>query len=312
LVPAEKYTEFVNKEIHKKYKKAVPEDVTKVESEHAKTARELDLEDRIFKTAPRDCFITLKDHKEDFATNPKLRLINPAKPELGKIAMQIIDNVVKQIRAKNKLKQAISTSDVTEWFKNITDKKFLKFINWDIDNFYASITPTILEQALDWASQYVDITPQQRKIILQSSKSFLYFANQSWVKKGDVNFDIGMGAYHGAQVCKLIGLSMMSRLAHIKDLNLIIYRDDVLGVTRATSRQQEKMRQAIVKTFSDYGLSITIFINLKAVNFLDVTLNLEENTFRPYRKPGDRPLYVDSQSNHPPLVLKNIPAGIER
>ena len=139
------------------------------------------------------------------------------------------------------------------WFKNITDKKFLKFINWDIDNFYASITPNILEQALDWSSQYVDITPQQRKIILQSSKSFLYFANQSWVKKGDVNFDIGMGAYHGAQVCELIGLFMMSRLAHIKDLNLIIYRDDVLGVTRATSRQQEKMRQAIVKIFSDYG-----------------------------------------------------------
>ena len=210
LVPAEKYKEFVDQEIHKKYKKAAPKDINKVNSEQKRTAVELDLEDRIFKTASRDCFITLKDHKEDFANNPKVRLINPAKPEIGRIAMKIIDNVVKQIRAKNKeLKQAISTSDVTEWFENVKDKKFLKFINWDIDNFYASITPTILEQSLDWASQYVDITAQQRKIIMQSCESFLYFTNQAWVKKGDINFDVGMGAYHGAQICELVGLLMM-------------------------------------------------------------------------------------------------------
>ena len=107
-----------------------------------------------------------------------------------------------------------------------------------------------------------------------------------------MNSDVEMGAYHGAQICELVGLFMMLKLAHIKDLSLIIYRDDVLGVTRATSRQQEKMRQVIVRKFSEYGLSITIFINLKAVNFLDVTLNLEENTFKPNRKPGDRPRYV--------------------
>ena len=81
-----------------------------------------------------------------------------------------------------------------------------------------------------------------------------------------------MGAYHGAQVCELVGLFLMSKLDSIKDLCLVIYRDDVLGATRATSRQQERMRQKIVKVFSDHGLSITIFINLKAVNFLDVTL----------------------------------------
>ena len=63
-----------------------------------------------------------------------------------------------------------------------------------------------------------------------------------------------------------------------------------MGVTRATSRQQEKMRQKIVKVFSDHGLSITIFINLKAVNFLDITLNLENYTYKPYRKPGNKPL----------------------
>ena len=110
------------------------------------------------------------------------------------------------------------------------------------------------------------------------------------MKKGDANFDVGMGAYHGAQLCEIVGLFMMSRLAHIKDLIPIIYRDDVLGLTKATSRQQEKMRQMITNVFNEYGLNITIFINLKKVNFLDVTLDLEKEIYKPYRKPGDRPL----------------------
>ena len=73
--------------------------------------------------------------------------------------MQIVDNIVEQIRAKdNSLKQAMSTGEVIEWFKPIDDKKHFKFINWDIDNMYASITPQLVEQTLDWATQYVYIT----------------------------------------------------------------------------------------------------------------------------------------------------------
>jgi hypothetical protein len=156
---------------------------------------ELDIDDRIFKTAPRDSFITLKDHKPDFTTNPKVRLINPTKGELGRVAMKVVDNIVKQIREKNtNIKQAISTSEVIEWFKSINDKKHFEFINWDIGNFYASINPNIVNQASDWAAEYVGITAQQRKVVMQSCQSFLYFGGQAWRKKGDDNFDVGMGA----------------------------------------------------------------------------------------------------------------------
>ena len=34
--------------------------------------------------------------------------------------------------------------------------------------------------------------------------------------------------------------------------------------------------------------------------------------YKPYMKENDQPLYVDSKSNHPPLVLKNIPLGVNR
>ena len=72
------------------------------------------------------------------------------------------------------------------------------------------------------------------------------------------------------------------------------------------------MRQSIIKVFRDLNLSITIEVGLTRVNFLDVVMDLEKEIYKPYRKPGDKPLYVNSWSNHPPLVLRNIPLGINR
>ena len=64
--------------------------------------------------------------------------------------------------------------------------------------------------------------------------------------------------------------------------------------------------------FKDHNLNITIEVGLTKVNFLDVTLDLARGIYKPYRKPGDKPLYVSSWSNHPPRVLENIPMGINR
>ena len=109
---------------------------------------------------------------------------------------------------------------------------------------------------------------------------------QAWVKKGDTNFDIGMGAYHGAQACEIVGLFMLSRLVELPNFQPILYRDDGLGITQSTGRQTEKLRQAIIKVFKEQDLNITILTGLTKVNFLDVTMNLENGTFKPYRKPG--------------------------
>ena len=47
---------------------------------------------------------------------------------------------------------------------------------------------------------------------------------------------------------------------------------------------------------------------LRSTNYLD----LETGLYKPYRKPGDKPLYVSAHSNHPPQILKNLPTGIEK
>ena len=102
LVPPEKYRTLVDREIQKNYRKENVKNVGKVSLEHMHTAADLELDDRIFNTTPREAFVTLKDHKPDFQIRPSVRLINPTKHELGKVAMKILDDVVKQIRKKKK------------------------------------------------------------------------------------------------------------------------------------------------------------------------------------------------------------------
>ena len=117
----------------------------------------------------------------------------------------------------------------------------------------------------------------------------------------------------GADTCDLIGPYLLSQLTK---LNAIIglFRDDGLGVTSSTSRQVEKTKQEIIKIFQKNGLKITILgpSNLKKVEFLDLKLDLEKEEFKPYIKPGDKPTYVHSLSNHPPSIIKNIPPAINR
>ena len=49
---------------------------------------------------------------------------------------------------------------------------------------------------------------------------------------------------------------------------------------------------------------------MKAVNFLDVTLNLTTGKYQPYNKPDNNPLYINIVSNHPPNIIKNLPRNI--
>ena len=241
LVPPNQYMKMLEKEIQKSYKKENQQNVKKVNVEHAKTAEELEISDRMFVTTPREAFITLKDHKEDFATNPKVRLINPCKAEVGRVAKQILDNLVKEIKSSNsKLNQATNTKAVLDWFKSIKNKHIYKFINFDIESYYPSITKELLEEALDWASQYISVTGQQKKVVMQASKTFLYSKGEPWVKKGETNFDISMGAFHGAQACEIVGLFILSKLVNLPNFQTILYRDDGLGITSSTPRQTER------------------------------------------------------------------------
>ena len=72
------------------------------------------------------------------------------------------------------------------------------------------------------------------------------------------------------------------------------------------------MKKTIVKVFKECGLSIIIECNLKSVDFLDVTLDLTNNIYKPYRKANNNPLYINKKSNLPPCILKELLVSIEK
>ena len=47
------------------------------------------------------------------------------------------------------------------------------------------------------------------------------------------------------------------------------------------------------------------------VDFIDVTLNLMESTYKPYHKPNDEIFYVHKESNHQSSKRKQLPISFE-
>ena len=108
-----------------------------------------------------------------------------------------------------------------------------------------------------------------------------------------------MGSYDGAEVCELVGLFLLHKLAQVIDKSLIgLHRDDGLALLRnASGTEMEKFRKTVVKIFKELGLKITSELNSHQVDFLDVTLKLNSGKFWPFRKPNNNLLYSISTLN---------------
>ena len=71
------------------------------------------------------------------------------------------------------------------------------------------------------------------------------------------------------------------------------------------------MKKEFQKVFNDNDLKIVIKCNLKVVDYLDATFNLNEGSYKPYKKPNDETLYINAKSNHPPNIIKQLPISVE-
>ena len=233
---------------------------------------------------------------------------------MGKISKQILDNINKKLLNITKVNQWKNTSSVLQWFKNLPNKHRCAFITFDVVEFYPSISETLLERALDFAANYVTISDDDRHIILQAKQSLLFNNGNPWQKRNtDTLFDVTMGSYDGAETCELVGTYILSQLKQIPyGMEIGLYRDDGLAVLDQTPQKIEKIKKEICKVFAKNNLRITIEANKKVVNFLDVTLDLITEKYKPYSKPTTTPLYVHSKSNHPPCIIKNIPEAINK
>ena len=132
--------------------------------------------------AQTPAFITLKDHKDNFDSQPKCRLINPAKSELGKVSKIILDEINNKLRSKLHVNQWKNTASVINWFNSINDKPNHTFLSFDIVEFYPSITESLLDKVMMWARSLIDISNDHITIIKHVRKSPLFHNDKVWVK----------------------------------------------------------------------------------------------------------------------------------
>ena len=311
----DEYSKLLKENVTKTYKKSNFNKVRNINNEAKQITRTLPIADRIEKLHETEAYITIKDHKDDFPNKVSCRLINPCKSSIGKISKVILDRINTAVRTNTNVNQWKDTSSVIDWFKNIPDKNSCYFMVFDIESFYPSISEKLFNDAIQYAKQTVEIPDHDMIIINHSRKSLLFHDNEPWVKReGNEDFDVTMGSNDGAEVSELVGLFMLNKLVNLfQDNSVGLYRDDGLGVVRELSGPEtERLRKNVIKTFKECGLNITSKSKLKTVDYLDVTFDLQSNSYKPYRKPDNLPVYIHKDSNHPPSILRELPKTIAK
>ena len=132
------------------------------------------------------------------------------------------------------------------------------------------------------------------------------------MKLSNPEFDITMGCDDGAESSEMIGLFLLNKINTIipkEDLGL--YRDDGLGVIPDNGPNTARIIKKLHKFFKNYNLSIQVEAGMKTTDFLDVILDLKTGKTMPFRKENDTPIYINTESNHPPSVVKQLPSMIE-
>ena len=150
---------------------------------------------------------------------------------------------------------------------------------------------------------------------MQARKMLLLDDGLPWVKRsGNEDFDVPMGSYDSAEVCKLVGAFLLNNLSDAIDKTSVgLYRGDGLGVFKSHSGpESERKRKEIIKTFTTYNLSITIETNIRFVTFLDTTFDLINDIYKPYWKLNDNPVYINKNSSHPPTVLQQLAKSVSK
>ena len=120
-----------------------------------------------------------------------------------------------------------------------------------------------------------------------------------------------MGSFDGAKLYELIGIYIQSLLIDsiklITKENIGLYWDDgLILLWNINSQQTDRLRKRIIKKLQSIGLKIEIVTNLQDVDFLGVTFNLINNTYVPFKKPNDNLTYINTSSNHPSNIIKQL------
>ena len=111
-------------------------------------SEKLAINDRIEKMKETEAHTTVKDYKEGCPTKSSFRLIKPSKSDIGKISKTLLDKINKILILNTSINQWKNTATVSDWFKNVANKKLCSFIQLDVENIYPSISLNLFNEAI--------------------------------------------------------------------------------------------------------------------------------------------------------------------
>ena len=112
------HQKLLHDNVTKTYQKAPPKLEASINMEAKSISTKLKISDSVERIAKTPAFVTLKEHKDNFRSNPTCRLRNLSKNKSAKV--------------NKHLNQWRNTDAVLKWFNNIADKSNCSFIQFDI------------------------------------------------------------------------------------------------------------------------------------------------------------------------------------
>ena len=84
----------------------------------------LKISDTVERIARTPAFVTLKDHKDNFRSNPTCRLVNPSKNEFGKVSKQLVEKINSGIIEKLGKRKRQTAAFTSQWVV-LMEQKYL-------------------------------------------------------------------------------------------------------------------------------------------------------------------------------------------
>ena len=121
-----------------------------------------------------------------------------------------------------------------------------------------------------------------------------------------------MESYDSTQIADLVGLYILdihNRIISSEQIGLYCI-DGLIYIPNCNGPNSSSIQKKIIRAFKFLGFKIEVSSNNKIVNFLDVTLDLSNNTYKSFIKTDQSPSYINVNSNHPKTIIKQVPKAV--
>ena len=218
LLSKDEYQKLLTENVTKTYKMTNMRQVYDINNKTKSIAKQLSIDDRIERIHENESYITIKDHKEEFPNKTSCRLINQSKSDVGKISKTILDKIVTKIDSLINVNRWKNSISVIEVYKTILNKDKYRFVIFDIESFYPSISLELFNEALNFAKT-LGISETEVSKMMPPRKTLLFNDSKPWLKKfGNEDFDVPIGCFDGAEVCELVGSFILTKLSDVLDI----------------------------------------------------------------------------------------------